>query len=93
MRTVKIREFEIPVSAMPEVADILEESELENSITGADDDHEFILVEVHYDKDDEDERTAIHAIDDVIADYEDDEEEDEEEEREGNQLLPLILFN
>mgnify|MGYP000435058676 FL=1 len=82
MRTVKIREFEIPVSAMPEVAEILEESELENSITGTDEDHEVIVVEVSYDKDDEDERTAIHAIGDVIADHEDDDEDDEEEREE-----------
>lgn len=78
MKTVKIREFEIPVSAMPEVAEILEECELENSITGTDEDHEIIVVEVSYDKDDEDERAAIHAIDDVITDHEDDEEEGEE---------------
>lgn len=79
MKTIKVREFEIPVSAMPEVADILEKSELSNSITGTDEDQEFILVEVSYDKDDEDERSAIHAIDDIIADHEDDDDDDEEE--------------
>lgn len=84
MRTVKIREFEIPVSAMPEVAEILEDSELENSITGTDEDHEVIVVEVSYDKDDEDERAAIHAIDDVITDHEDDDDEDDGEGREEN---------
>ena len=82
MRTVKIKEFEIPVSAMTEVAEILEESELENSITGTVEDHEVNVVEVSYDKDDEDERAAIHAIDDVIADHEDYDDEDDEEERE-----------
>lgn len=80
MRTVKIREFEIPVSEMPEVANILNESELANSITGTDDDQEIIFVEVSYDKDDEDERSAIHAIDDVIADHEDDEDDSDDQE-------------
>jgi hypothetical protein len=78
MRTLKIREFEIPVSAMPEVANILSESELTNSITGTDDDQEIIFVEVSYDKDDEDERSAIHAIDDVIADHEYDEDDSDD---------------
>jgi hypothetical protein len=74
MKTIKVREFEIPVNAMPEVANILSESELDNNITGTDEDHEIIFVNVSYDKDDEDERSAIHAIDDVIADHEDDDD-------------------
>lgn len=37
MRTVKIKEFEIPVRAMSKVANIPNESEPDNSITGTDD--------------------------------------------------------
>jgi hypothetical protein len=36
---------------------------------------------VSYDKDDEDQKAAIHEIEDIIADYEDDDEEDDENKK------------
>ncbi len=77
MKTIKVEELEVPVSAMPEVVDLLMENELDNSLTGTDEDHDFIYLEVSYDKDDDDQKAAIHEIEDIIADYEDDDEEDD----------------
>lgn len=77
MKTIKVKELEVPVGAMPEVVDLLMENELDNSLTGTDEDHDFIYLEVSYDKDDDDQKAAIHEIEDIIADYEDDNEEDD----------------
>jgi hypothetical protein len=77
MKTIKIREFEIPTEIIAEVADIIAANELNNKITGTDEDQTVVFVEVHYDKDNEEERQAVHDIDDVINDY-DDEADDEE---------------
>ncbi len=83
MKTIKVRELEVPVGAMPEVVDILIDNEMDNSLTGTDDDHDFIYLEVSYDKDDYDQKAAIHEIEDIIADYEDD-DEDEDENKKGD---------
>jgi hypothetical protein len=79
MKTIKIREFEVPTEIIAEVADIIVANDLNNKITGTDEDQTVVFVEVHYDKDKEEERQAVHDIDDVINDY-DDEEDDEENE-------------
>lgn len=79
MKTIKIREFEVPTEIIAEVADIIAANELNNKITGTDEEQTVVFVEVHYDKDNEEERQAVHVIDDVINDY-DDEEDDEENE-------------
>jgi hypothetical protein len=78
MKTIKIREFEIATNIIAEVADIIAANELNNKITGTDEEQTVVFVEVHYDKDNEEERQAVHDIDDVINDY--DEEDDEENE-------------
>jgi hypothetical protein len=82
MKTIKVKEFEVPVGAMGDVAEIITDNELENTITGVDEEVEIVFVEVRYEKGSEEEQTAIHEIQDVIDNYEDDEDE-EEEEREG----------
>lgn len=79
MKTIKIREFEVPTDIIAEVSDIIAANELNNKITGTDEEQTVVFVEVHYDKDNEEERQAVHDIDDVINDY-DDEENDEENE-------------
>ncbi len=84
MKTIKVKELEVPVGAMPEVVDLLTENELDNSLTGTDDDHELIYLEVSYDKDDDDQKAAIHEIEDIIADYEDDYDEEDEDNKKGN---------
>jgi hypothetical protein len=82
MKTIKVKELEVPVGAMPEVVELLIENELDNSLTGTDEDHDFIYLEVSYDKDDDDQKAAIHEIEDIIDDYEDDEED--EDNKKGN---------
>ena len=79
MKTIKIREFEVSTDIIAEVADIIAANELNNKITGTDEEQTVVFIEVHYDKDNEEERQAVHDIDDVINDY-DDEEDDEENE-------------
>lgn len=82
MKTIKIREFEIPTDIITEVADIIAANELNNKITGTDEEQTVVFVEVHYDKDDEAERQAVHDIDDVINDYDDEEDAEENEDDE-----------
>ena len=79
MKTIKIKELEVPVGIIAEVADIMVSNDLENSITGSDEDQEIIFLEVRYDKDEEEQREAIHQIEDAINDYDDDEDDDEKE--------------
>ena len=81
MKTIKVKELEVPKGAMPEVVDILIDNDLDNSLTGTDEDHDFIYLEVSYDKDDDDQRAAIHEIEDIIDDHADD-DDDEENEKE-----------
>ena len=77
MKTIKIKELEVPVGIIAEVADIMVSNDLENSITGTDEDQEIIFLEVRYDKDEEEQREAMHQIEDVISDYDDDDDEKE----------------
>ena len=80
MKTIKVKEFEVPVGAMGEVAGIITDSELEKTITGVDEDGEIVFVEVRYEKGVEEEQAAIHEIQDAIDNYDDNEEEEEEKE-------------
>ena len=77
MKTIKIKELEVPVGIIAEVADIMVSNDLENSITGTNEDQEIIFLEVRYDKDEEEQREAMHQIEDVINDYDDDDDEKE----------------
>ena len=45
---------------------------------GTDEDHDFIyLGKWSYDKDDDDQKAAIHEIEDIIDDYEDEDDKDD----------------
>lgn len=68
MKTIKVKELEVPVDAMAEVAEILTENEITNTITGVDDDHEVIFIEVEFGKE---EKEFIHVIERVIEDHRD----------------------
>lgn len=83
MKTIRVKEFEVPVGAMGDVAGIITDNELENTITGVDEDGEIVYVEVRYEKGVEEEQEAIHEIQDVIDNYEEDDNEEDEEEKEG----------
>ena len=72
MKTIKVKELEVPEGVITEVAEILGYNEIKNRILGLDEDQDNILIEIEYDKDDEDVRQTVHDIDDVINDYEDD---------------------
>ncbi|MFN8251084.1 MAG: hypothetical protein U0V75_04320 [Ferruginibacter sp.] len=81
MKTLRVKELEVPVGAMPEVVDVLIDNDLDNSLTGTDENHELIYLEVSYDKDDKDQKAAVHKIEDIIDDHADD-DDDEENEKE-----------
>jgi len=68
MKTIKVKELEVPLEAMGDVASILTENEITNSITGTDDDHEIVFIEVQFDKDEKD---VIREIEEAISDYAD----------------------
>ena len=82
MKTLRVKELEVPVGAMPEVVDVLIDNDLDNCLTGTDEDHDLIYLEVSYDKDDEDQKAAVHEIEDIIDDHavDDDDEENEKED-------------
>lgn len=82
MKTLRVKELEVPVGAMPEVVDVLIDNDLDNSLTGTDEDHELIYLEVSYDKDDEDQKAAVHEIEDIIDDHADDDDDEENEKEE-----------
>jgi hypothetical protein len=75
MKTIKVKELEVPVGVIAEVAEILGDNGIKNRILGVDEDLNNILIEIEYDKDDEDERQTVHDIDDVINEYDDEEDE------------------
>ena len=80
MKTIKVKEFEVPVGAMSEVAGIITDNELENTITGVDEDGDIVFVEVRYQKGVEEEQAAIHQIQEAIDNFDDEEEEEDEKE-------------
>ena len=85
-RTITTKEFEMPVSALIEVADILIENELHHNIIATDEENESVTIEIEYEKED---RDAIHQIQDIIDDNEesDDDEDDDDDNEEENENL------
>lgn len=67
-------EIKVPSDLMPEVADLIEENEIDNSITGTDD--ELIVISVSYHEKD---RSIIMEILELIEDYDDDDEDDDDD--------------
>lgn len=70
MKTIKVKELEVPTGAMPEVVDILIDNDLDNSLTGTNEDHDFICLKVSYDNGDDYQKAVIHDIENIIAEYE-----------------------
>jgi hypothetical protein len=82
MSNIRIKEFEVPADIIAEVANIVTSNDLENRITGVDEDETVVFLEVRYDKEEEDQRNAIHEIDDAIADYDEDDDGNNDQEEE-----------
>ena len=76
MKTIKVKEFKVPVGIIADVAEILIPNNPTNKITGTNEEHDFVFLEVSFDRDDEDPTAAYREIEDAIEAYE--EEEDEE---------------
>ena len=76
MRTIKVKELKVPVDAMAEVAQIISENDITNSITGVDDDLTTVFVEVNYENE---EKEFIKDIVDVIKEYRDENDEEEDD--------------
>lgn len=72
-------EIKVPSGLMPEVAELIEEHELENSIVGAED--ELIVVSVSYA---EKKRSVIMELLELIEDYRDENPDDEDEDDEDD---------
>jgi hypothetical protein len=72
--TITKQEITVPTGALIEVADILIDQEIPHHITETDEDEDTITLEIEYDKE---QREAVHAIEDIISDYEEDGQEDE----------------
>ena len=71
MSSIRIKEFEVPTGIIAEVADIITSNDLENRITGIDDDATLAFIEVRYDKNQLDQKKAVHEIDDAITECDD----------------------
>jgi hypothetical protein len=80
MKTIKVKELEVTVGVITQVAEILGDNGIKNRILGVDEDLDNILIEIEYDKDDGDERQTVHDIDDVINDYEDDDDDNSKDD-------------
>ena len=78
MKTIKVKEFEVPVGIIADVADILNSNNPTNKIPGTDEEHDFVFLEVNFDRDGEDHSVACE-IESAIKDYYEDEGNDEEE--------------
>lgn len=76
-KTITTREFEVPMEALMEVADLLIEHELPHHISATDEENDMITISVEYEKDD---REVIHEIEDIIDDYSDEDDDDDEED-------------
>ena len=71
---MRTREFYVPLDKLIEFAQVIDENEITNSITGVTDDDE-IIIEVEYEKS---ELEIIQGLEDLIySDDEDDEESDD----------------
>jgi len=78
MQTLKVVELRVPVGAMLEVASLLQDSNLDNTINGSNEDDDIILLEISYEKDDKEEREAFDAIESIVDNYEEDEDDDDD---------------
>ena len=82
----RTREFEVPVSAMTEVAEHIEENGLAVKIVGPHADiADAIVIEVEFEPA---ERSAVHALEDLIedswAELDDNEDGDEDEDEDDD---------
>lgn len=68
---MKTRTFEVPIENMAEVAEIIGDNELENSIQGINDDEE-IIIEIRYST--EDRRPVFEIMD--LLEPDDDQDDD-----------------
>ena len=76
MKTIKVKELEVPIEVIAEVAELLTDNDITNTITGVDEDYEVLFMEVEYEKED---NKVIHDIEDVIEDFHADDADDDEE--------------
>jgi hypothetical protein len=76
MKKIYVRELNVPIDAMLEVAPLLHENEITNEITGSNEDDEIITIEVHYDKE---EKETIHKIIGIIDTYDEGANDDEDD--------------
>ena len=82
-RVLTIKELEVPVGAMIQVADLLIEHEISHVLVATDENNDTVTIEVEYGTG---ERDIIHEIEDAIDDNtaestdEDDNDEEEEED-------------
>ena len=74
--TITKQEITVPTNALIDVADILIEEDIYHRFTATDEDEDTITFEIEYEKE---QREAVHAIEDMISDYEEDGQEDENE--------------
>lgn len=68
MKTIKVKELEVSLEAMGDVAAIISENGITHTITGTDDDHEVVFIEVQFDKD---EKEVIRELEEAISDHSD----------------------
>jgi hypothetical protein len=64
---MRTKEFEIPTDLIAEFAEVLSNNELNNSITGVNEQGE-ILITVEYDKED---RATVFELSELVDDYKD----------------------
>ncbi len=75
MKIIKVKEFEVPIGI---IADMADSNDLTNKIKGTDEEDGFVFLEVNFDRDGED-HTAAFDFENGIKDYYEDEENEEEE--------------
>ena len=73
MKTIKVKELEVPIEVIAEVAELLTDNDITNTITGVDEDYEVLFMEVEYEKED---NQVIHDIEDVIEDFHADDDDE-----------------
>ncbi|MEO6251730.1 MAG: hypothetical protein ABIO79_00370 [Ferruginibacter sp.] len=73
MKTIKVKELEVPIEVIAEVAELLTDNDITNTITGVDEDYEILFMEMEYEKED---NQVIHDIEDVIEDFNEDDDEE-----------------
>lgn len=81
MKTIKIRELKSPPTLSPKQPTFFPQMSLITKLL-VDEEQTVVFVEVHYDKDNEEQKQAVHDIDDIINDYVDEEDEEESEDDE-----------